>query len=134
LATSAAAEAAPTRPVPPTNTTFLVAGVAEASDARAPVDRRRFAARATFADDARSAVDGETRELGAADARHIADADMVVCVGRTTARGRSGGRVPNADDVGTFRCYPSRVTESRRLVVRFAVRLSFGRFRGLFLS
>jgi hypothetical protein len=113
LATSAAAEAAPTRPVTPTNTTFLVAGVAEASDARARVDRRRFAARATFADDARSAVDGETRELGAADARHIADADMVVCVGRTTARGRSGGRVPNADDVGTFRLL-SVASDSRR--------------------
>ena len=89
LATSAAAEAAPTRPVPPTNTTFLVASVSEASasDARARVDRRRFEGRATFANDRRSAVEGEARALGAAVARHIADADMVVCVGRTDARG-----------------------------------------------
>ena len=89
LATSAAAEAAPTRPVPPTNTTFLVASVSEASasDARARVDRRRFEGRATFAEDRRSAVEGEARALGAAVTRHIADADMVVCVGRTDARG-----------------------------------------------
>ena len=61
------------------------------------VDRRRFAARATFADDARLAVVGEARALGAAVARHIADADMVVCFRRTDARG--GGVVveaPNA--------------------------------------